>query len=115
MFTGDTLFRGSVGGVRAPGHTTIDDLRGSIMDTLLALAPETVIEPGHADSTTVARELEQNPFVRIWRGLDPEGTRRAPPSAIRPRWCCSGPTTTGAPRPGCGGTTAATTSCPARR
>jgi glyoxylase-like metal-dependent hydrolase (beta-lactamase superfamily II) len=83
VFTGDTLFRGSVGGVRAPGHTTIDDLRGSIMDTLLALAPETVIEPGHADSTTVARELEQNPFVRIWRGLDPEGD--APCTALGDR------------------------------
>jgi glyoxylase-like metal-dependent hydrolase (beta-lactamase superfamily II) len=73
VFTGDTLFRGSVGGVRAPGHTTIDDLRASIIETLLALEPETVIEPGHADSTTVARELDENPFVRIWRGLDSEG------------------------------------------
>ena len=83
VFTGDTLFRGSVGGVRAPGHTTIDDLRSSIMETLLALAPETVIEPGHADSTTVARELEQNPFVRIWRGLDAEGD--APCTALGDR------------------------------
>jgi glyoxylase-like metal-dependent hydrolase (beta-lactamase superfamily II) len=73
VFTGDTLFKGSVGGVRAPGSTSFEDIRRSIMDVLLSLPPETVIRPGHTDPTTVADELEQNPFVRIWRGLDPEG------------------------------------------
>jgi glyoxylase-like metal-dependent hydrolase (beta-lactamase superfamily II) len=73
VFTGDTLFRGSVGGVRAPGHTTYSDLKASIMDTLLTLPPSTRIHPGHTDPTTVAEELEHNPFVRIWRGQDPEG------------------------------------------
>ena len=75
VFTGDTLFRGSVGGVRAPGHTTYADLKGSIMDTLLTLPAETRIHPGHTDPTTVADELETNSFVRVWRGLDPEGDR----------------------------------------
>ena len=73
VFTGDTLFRGSVGGVRAPGHTTYEDLRASIMDKLLALPPNTPIHPGHTDPTTVADELEHNRFVRIWRGVDEEG------------------------------------------
>ncbi len=73
VFTGDTLFRGSVGGVRAPGHTTYGDLKSSIMDTLLSLPPQTRVHPGHTDPTTVADELEHNRFVRIWRGLDPEG------------------------------------------
>jgi hydroxyacylglutathione hydrolase len=73
VFTGDTLFKDSVGGVRAPGHTSYDDLKTSIMDTLLALPPATRIHPGHTDPTTVAQELERNAFVRIWRGLDPEG------------------------------------------
>jgi glyoxylase-like metal-dependent hydrolase (beta-lactamase superfamily II) len=73
VFTGDTLFKNSVGGVRAPGHTTYEDIKRSIMDVLLALPPETVIRPGHTDPTTVAEELETNSFVRIWRGLDPEG------------------------------------------
>ncbi len=75
VFTGDTLFKGSVGGVRAPGHTTYADLKSSIMDTLLTLPPETRIHPGHTDPTTVAEELESNKFVRIWRGLDPEGSQ----------------------------------------
>jgi glyoxylase-like metal-dependent hydrolase (beta-lactamase superfamily II) len=73
VFTGDTLFKGSVGGVRAPGHTTYADLKSSIMDKLLKLAPETRIHPGHTEPTTVGEELEHNRFVRIWRGLDPEG------------------------------------------
>jgi hydroxyacylglutathione hydrolase len=74
VFTGDTLFRGSVGGVRAPGSTSYADLRGSIMDVLLQLPPQTTIRPGHTDPTSVAEELESNRFVRIWRGLDPEGS-----------------------------------------
>ena len=73
VFTGDTLFKGSVGGVRAPGSTGYEDLRSSIMDVLLELPPDTTIRPGHTDPTTVADELESNRFVRIWRGLDPEG------------------------------------------
>jgi glyoxylase-like metal-dependent hydrolase (beta-lactamase superfamily II) len=74
VFTGDTLFKGSVGGVRAPGHTTYADLKHSVMQVLLTLDPATAIHPGHTDPTSVADELEHNPFVRIWRGLDREGT-----------------------------------------
>jgi glyoxylase-like metal-dependent hydrolase (beta-lactamase superfamily II) len=75
VFTGDTLFRDSVGGVRAPGHTTFQALKDSIMGTLMELDSETEIYPGHADGTNVAREWEHNPFIRIWRGLDREGTQ----------------------------------------
>lgn len=74
VFTGDTLFKGSVGGVRAPGHTTYTDLRDSIMGTLMELPGETVVYPGHTEATTVAREWEHNPFIRVWRGLDAEGS-----------------------------------------
>lgn len=74
VFTGDTLFKGSVGGVRAPGSTSYADLKSSIMDVLAELPPETVVRPGHTDPTTIGDELESNGFIRIWRGLDPEGT-----------------------------------------
>jgi hydroxyacylglutathione hydrolase len=74
VFTGDTLFKGSVGGVRAPDSTSYGDLKASIMDKLLALPAGTRIHPGHTDPTTVADELEHNAFVRIWRGVDPEGS-----------------------------------------
>jgi hydroxyacylglutathione hydrolase len=76
VFTGDTLFKGSVGGVRAPGSTTFADLKASVMDVLMKLPPSTVLHPGHTDPTTVGDEWEQNAFVRVWRGLDPEGTDR---------------------------------------
>jgi len=73
VFTGDTLFKNSVGGVRAPGHTTYADLKDSIMVRLMGLPLETKIHPGHTDPTTVAEEWEHNAFIRVWRGLDPEG------------------------------------------
>jgi hydroxyacylglutathione hydrolase len=72
-FTGDTLFAGSVGGVRAPGSTSFTDLRGSVMDVLMGLDPGTVIEPGHVGHSTIGVEWETNAFVRVWRGLDEEG------------------------------------------
>jgi hydroxyacylglutathione hydrolase len=73
VFTGDTLFRNSVGGVRAPGSTSYADLKSSIMDVLMGLPPETTLRPGHTDPSTVADEYENNAFIRVWRGLDPEG------------------------------------------
>jgi hydroxyacylglutathione hydrolase len=69
-FSGDTLFRDAVGG-------SMDDFEGvrrSVMDVLMALPPEIRVLPGHTDETTIGREWEENPFVRVWRGLDPEGT-----------------------------------------
>jgi glyoxylase-like metal-dependent hydrolase (beta-lactamase superfamily II) len=73
VFTGDTLFKGSVGGVRAPGSTGYEDLHESIMGVLMSLPPETVVRPGHTDPSTIGDEFEQNAFVRVWRGVDPEG------------------------------------------
>jgi glyoxylase-like metal-dependent hydrolase (beta-lactamase superfamily II) len=73
VFTGDTLFKNSVGGVRAPGSTSYADLKSSIMDVLMGLPPETTLRPGHTDPSTVAQEFDTNSFIRVWRGLDPEG------------------------------------------
>jgi hydroxyacylglutathione hydrolase len=74
--TGDVLFRRTVGGTRGGGPTGFADLRRSIMEKLLTLPPETRIHPGHREPTTVGEEWEENPFVRIWRGLDREGDGR---------------------------------------
>jgi glyoxylase-like metal-dependent hydrolase (beta-lactamase superfamily II) len=68
-FTGDTLFRDSVGG------GPVEEIRRSVMDVLMTLAPEIRVLPGHTDETTIGREWERNPFVRYWRGLDPEDGR----------------------------------------
>jgi hydroxyacylglutathione hydrolase len=70
VFTGDTLFRESVGGTRAPGHGTFEELRHSIMQVLMRLRRDMPIHPGHTDPTTVGEEWERNPFIRAWRGLD---------------------------------------------
>jgi len=72
--TADVIFKGTVGGTRGPGATGFDDLRSSIMDKLMKLPPETRIHPGHREPSTIEDEWENNPFVRVWRGLDEEGS-----------------------------------------
>jgi len=76
VFTGDTLFKRSIGGVRAPGSTSYEDIRSSIMDKLMSLDPDTEVHPGHTDPTTIGDEWEHNAFIRVWRGLDAEGDER---------------------------------------
>jgi hypothetical protein len=44
------------------------------MDTLMALPHEVDVHPGHTDPTTIGAEWEGNAFIRVWRGLDPEGS-----------------------------------------
>jgi glyoxylase-like metal-dependent hydrolase (beta-lactamase superfamily II) len=70
VFTGDTLFRRSVGGTRGRGHSSFADLERSILEVLMALPPETAVYPGHAAATTVGEEWQENPFIRLWRGLE---------------------------------------------
>jgi glyoxylase-like metal-dependent hydrolase (beta-lactamase superfamily II) len=76
VFTGDTLFRNSVGGTRAPGHGSFEELRHSIMDVLMRLRKNTAVHPGHTDPTTIGQEWESNPFIRAWRGLDAAREKR---------------------------------------
>jgi len=72
VLTADVLFKGTVGGTRAPGATGFEDLRESVMEKLMKLPPATRVHPGHREPTTIGEEWEANPFVRIWRGLDEE-------------------------------------------
>ena len=71
--TADVLFKGTVGGTRAPGATGFADLRASV-ERLLELDPQTRLHPGHREPTTVHDESVDNPFVRIWKGRDEEGS-----------------------------------------
>jgi hydroxyacylglutathione hydrolase len=68
-FSGDILFRDAVG-----GGTAFDQIRHSVMEVVMRLSPDMRVLPGHTEETTIGREWEENPFVRVWRGLDPEGT-----------------------------------------
>ncbi len=72
VFTADVLFKGTVGGTMAPGASGFADLKASV-ERLLQLSPETVVHPGHKEPTTIGAEAADNPFVRIWRGLDSTG------------------------------------------
>jgi hydroxyacylglutathione hydrolase len=68
VFTGDTLFKDAVGG------GDFEQVRSSVMDVLMALPHDLRAYPGHTEETTIGREWEHNPFVRVWRGIEPEGT-----------------------------------------
>jgi glyoxylase-like metal-dependent hydrolase (beta-lactamase superfamily II) len=68
VFTGDTLFAGSIGRSDLPdssddGTNAYDVLLGSIRDRLLTLPDDTVVLPGHGPATTVGRERRTNPFL----------------------------------------------------
>jgi glyoxylase-like metal-dependent hydrolase (beta-lactamase superfamily II) len=58
-FCGDTLFAGSAGNARA-GY---DAILHSVRQKILALPPHATLYPGHGPATTVANELERNPFA----------------------------------------------------
>ena len=62
LFSGDTLFRRSVGRTDLWGGST-DDLLESIRTRLLTLPGDTPVLPGHGDGTTIAEEARLNPFV----------------------------------------------------
>lgn len=63
LFTGDTLFNGSVGRTDLPGGS-MDVLVRSIRERLAILPETTRIYPGHGPSSTIAIELFTNPYLR---------------------------------------------------
>jgi hydroxyacylglutathione hydrolase len=62
VFTGDTLFRQSVGRTDLPGGSG-RDLLGSIVTKLMVLDDETVVLPGHGEESTIGLERRTNPFL----------------------------------------------------
>jgi glyoxylase-like metal-dependent hydrolase (beta-lactamase superfamily II) len=61
VFTGDTLFAGSVGGI-FDKHSTFETLLASVSTRLFTLPDETVVMPGHGPPSTIAEEKRHNPF-----------------------------------------------------
>lgn len=63
LFSGDTLFAGTIGRTDQPGGD-YDKLMESIFTRLMPLDGETVIIPGHGPVTSVADERVKNPFLQ---------------------------------------------------
>ena len=62
VFTGDAVFQSSIGRTDLPGGS-YNVLINSIKEQILTLPAETVIAPGHGDTTTVADEKVYNPYL----------------------------------------------------
>lgn len=63
VFTGDTLFRGSVGRTDFEGGNW-EQLIDSIKTKLLPLPDDTVVLPGHGPHSSIGAEAQWNPFLR---------------------------------------------------
>lgn len=62
LFSGDTLFRESIGRTDLPGGEYGTIIR-SILNNIIPLGDEVTVYPGHSDKTTVGHESLYNPFV----------------------------------------------------
>ena len=62
LFSGDTLFRASIGRTDFPG-SSYSELEKAIHEKLWPLPEETNVYPGHMEPTTIGFEKEHNPFV----------------------------------------------------
>lgn len=75
LFSGDTLFRGSIGRTDLPGGSFEEEME-SITNRLLVLPDDTAVLPGHMDETTIAFEKRHNPFVLEWKMRMEEAANR---------------------------------------
>ena len=62
LFSGDTLFNGSIGRTDLPGGSDAQMMR-SLKTRIAALADETEVFPGHGPRTTIEYEKKSNPFL----------------------------------------------------
>lgn len=63
IFTGDTLFRLSVGRTDFPGGS-FEQIKNSIINKLGKLDRSAKIYPGHNENSTLGFELDNNPFLQ---------------------------------------------------
>lgn len=80
LFSGDTLFAGSVGRSDLPGGNT-ERLMESLRTKVLPLPDDTVVLPGHGPTTTIGRERASNPFLTGLSTVD--GSAQAPTGPSR--------------------------------
>ncbi len=63
IFSGDTIFAGSIGRTDFPGGNMAQLITG-IKEKLLILPDETIVYTGHGPVTTIAQEKAHNPFLQ---------------------------------------------------
>jgi hydroxyacylglutathione hydrolase len=68
LFTGDTLFRNSIGRTDLPGGS-MTAITTAIREKLFSLPDETVVYPGHGPSSTIGHEKKHNPYFRQEQGF----------------------------------------------
>jgi glyoxylase-like metal-dependent hydrolase (beta-lactamase superfamily II) len=68
IFSGDTLFAGSIGRTDLPGGS-YQELISMIKDKIMILPEDTQVLSGHGPATTVGTELRVNPFVGRGGGI----------------------------------------------
>lgn len=61
IFTGDSLFKGSIGRTDLP-YGSSKDLIAAIKNKLFPLADSIKVYPGHGDASTIGEEKRSNPF-----------------------------------------------------
>lgn len=69
VFTGDTLFAGSIGRSDLPG-SDLKTLLRSIKTNLLTLPDDTKVFPGHGPASTIGDERKENPFLNRESGFE---------------------------------------------
>ncbi|HEY4018812.1 MAG TPA: MBL fold metallo-hydrolase [Pseudonocardiaceae bacterium] len=74
LLAGDTLFAGSIGRTDLPGGDP-RQMQQSLRERILTLDDDTVVLPGHGQTTTIGRERASNPFL-LELGTTPSGPRR---------------------------------------
>ncbi len=63
LFSGDTLFAGSIGRTDLPGGS-YRQIIASIKEKLMVLPDALLVYPGHGPVTTIGEERETNPFLK---------------------------------------------------
>jgi hydroxyacylglutathione hydrolase len=63
LFSGDTLFAGSIGRTDLWGGS-MDQIMNSLRTKLMGLPDSTIVHPGHGPVTTIGKERELNPFLQ---------------------------------------------------